>query len=318
MHRYVTLVGAVLAPRRARSPTCPGRFIVLDTDARQRLRRARRLRPHHRGRLALMPTKSELAGVLGHEIDPRHRGPHHQGAVEGRLRRHRGAASGKGGEITACSVDQVTAKHRARRASAAARSCESDREGLEPRRQGRLRAARACARSCSALTDRNKNSTEKRGLFASHPAMQERLDKLAAQEKKERASTVTLEARYQQFISYKPVPQSQIATVAAGSSGLASGSSGSTRRRRQPTRTPRRTPAGRRSPRRRASAWAASPAASAAARRSRARRSPRVARAGSIPRSTPRAARTPPSSASTSRAPTSTPSGRTASWRDRS
>jgi hypothetical protein len=53
--------------------------------------------------------------------------------------------------------------------------------------------------------------------------MQERLDKLAAQEKKERASTVTLEARYKQFISYRPVPQSQIATVAAGSSGLASG-----------------------------------------------------------------------------------------------
>ena len=60
--------------------------------------------------------------------------------------------------------------------------------------------------------------------------MQERLDKLAAQEKKERASTVTLEARYQQFISYKPVPQSQIATVAAGSSGLASGSSSSAKK----------------------------------------------------------------------------------------
>jgi hypothetical protein len=60
--------------------------------------------------------------------------------------------------------------------------------------------------------------------------MQERLDKLAAQEKKERASTVTLEARYQQFISYKPVPQSQIATVAAGSSGLASGSSSGTKK----------------------------------------------------------------------------------------
>ena len=29
---------------------------------------------------------------------------------------------------------------------------------------------------------------------------------------------VTLEERYRQFISYKPVPQSQIATVAAGAS----------------------------------------------------------------------------------------------------
>jgi hypothetical protein len=67
--------------------------------------------------------------------------------------------------------------------------------------------------------------------------MQERLDKLAAQEKKEKASTVTLEARYHQFISFKPVPQSQIATVAAGSSGLASGGSGAKKDDKSPPKT---------------------------------------------------------------------------------
>jgi hypothetical protein len=55
--------------------------------------------------------------------------------------------------------------------------------------------------------------------------MQERLDKLASQEKKAGNGTATLDARYKQFVTYKPVPQSQIATVTAGSSGLAGGSS---------------------------------------------------------------------------------------------
>jgi hypothetical protein len=137
------------------------------------------------------------------------------------------SASGKGGEITAGLVNQVTSI--ALQGFGRGEELESDREGL-------TLAAKAGYQPdglrtfLQRLTDRNKNSTEKRGLFASHPAMQERLDKLAAQEKKERASTVTLEARYQQFISYKPVPQSQIATVAAGSSGLASGSSSTTKK----------------------------------------------------------------------------------------
>ena len=141
------------------------------------------------------------------------------------------SASGKGGEITAGLVNQVTSI--ALQGFGRGEELESDREGL-------TLAAKAGYQPdglrtfLQRLTDRNKNSTEKRGLFASHPAMQERLDKLAAQEKKERASTVTLEARYQQFISYKPVPQSQIATVAAGSSGLASGSSSTARKSDDP------------------------------------------------------------------------------------
>ena len=45
---------------------------------------------------------------------------------------------------------------------------------------------------------------------------------------------MTLDARYKQFIAFKPVPQSQIATVAAGSSGLASGGSSSAKKDDQP------------------------------------------------------------------------------------
>ena len=54
--------------------------------------------------------------------------------------------------------------------------------------------------------------------------MQERLEKLAAQIKKDGlAATATLEPRYARFVSFTPVPQSQIALVDAGAKGLAGG-----------------------------------------------------------------------------------------------
>ena len=46
VHRYVTLVGGVLAQISSK-PNIPWTFIVLDTDARQRVCRAGWIRPHH-------------------------------------------------------------------------------------------------------------------------------------------------------------------------------------------------------------------------------------------------------------------------------
>jgi len=230
VHRYVTLVGAVLA-RVSKKPDYTWRFIVLDTDAVNAFAAPGGYVHITKGCLALIANESELAGVLGHELthvveDHTIKALSKAGFVDTAA-----SASGKGGEITAGLVNQVTSI--ALQGFGRGEELESDREGL-------TLAAKAGYQPdglrtfLQRLTDRNKNSTEKRGLFASHPAMQERLDKLAAQEKKERASTVTLEARYQQFISYKPVPQSQIATVAAGSSGLASGSSSTAKKSDDP------------------------------------------------------------------------------------
>jgi predicted Zn-dependent protease len=226
VHRYVTLVGAVLA-RVSKKPDYTWRFIVLDTDAVNAFAAPGGYVHITKGCLALIANESELAGVLGHELthvveDHTIKALSKAGFVDTAA-----SASGKGGEITAGLVNQVTSI--ALQGFGRGEELESDREGLGLAAKAGYQPD-GLRTFLQRLTDRNKNSTEKRGLFASHPAMQERLDKLAAQEKKERASTVTLEARYQQFISYKPVPQSQIATVAAGSSGLASGSSSSTKK----------------------------------------------------------------------------------------
>jgi hypothetical protein len=74
------------------------------------------------------------------------------------------------------------------------------------------------------LKDRNKDAKEKRGLFASHPEMQERLDRITrlAASKKMTASA-TLEARYSKNITFKPVAVTAIATVDPGAAGLTGG-----------------------------------------------------------------------------------------------
>ena len=221
VHRYVTLVGAVLA-RVGKKPDYPWRFIVLDTDAVNAFAAPGGYVHITKGCLALVANESELAGVLGHELthvieDHTVKALSKAGFVDTAA-----SASGKGGDITAGLVNQVTSI--ALQGFGRGEELESDKDGLSLAAKAGY-APGGLRTFLQRLTDRNKNSSEKRGLFASHPAMQERLDKLASQEKKAGSATATLDARYQQFISYKPVPQSQIATVAAGSSGLASGSS---------------------------------------------------------------------------------------------
>ena len=221
VHRYVTLVGAVLA-RVSKKPDYPWRFIVLDTDAVNAFAAPGGYVHITKGCLALVASEAELAGVLGHELthvieDHTVKALSKAGFVDTAA-----SASGKGGDITAGLVNQVTSI--ALQGFGRGEELESDHDGLGLAAKAGY-APGGLRTFLQRLTDRNKNSSEKRGLFASHPAMQERLDKLAAQEKKAGSGTATLDARYKQFISYKPVPQSQIATVAAGSSGLASGGS---------------------------------------------------------------------------------------------
>jgi len=225
VHRYVTLVGGVLT-RVSKKPDYSWRFIVLDTDAVNAFAAPGGYIHITKGCLALIANESELAGVLGHELthvveDHTIKALSKAGFVDTAA-----SASGKS-DITAGLVNQVTSI--ALQGFGRGEELESDHDGLGLAAKAGYQPD-GLRTFLQRLTDRNKNSSEKRGMFASHPAMQERLDKLAGQEKKERASTVTLDTRYKQFISYKPVPQSQIATVAAGSSGLASGSSSSAKK----------------------------------------------------------------------------------------
>ena len=67
IHKYVTLVGGVLAQASTR-PGLHWRFIVLDTDGVNALAAPGGLVHITRGALSLIKSEAELAGVLGHEI----------------------------------------------------------------------------------------------------------------------------------------------------------------------------------------------------------------------------------------------------------
>ena len=76
----------------------------------------------------------------------------------------------------------------------------------------------------TTLADRNKASTEKQGLFASHPEMKERFEKLDDTVKANKlAATATVDERYKKHVTYEPVAITAIATVEKGSAGLAGG-----------------------------------------------------------------------------------------------
>ena len=296
VHRYVTLVGAVLA-RVSKKPDYPWRFIVLDTDAVNAFAAPGGYIHITKGCLALIANESELAGVLGHELvhvieDHTVKALSKAGFVDTAA-----SASGKGDGISSALVSQVT--NIALQGFGRGEELESDQRRPRPRGQGRLPAGRAA--HVPAAADRSQQELQREA----RPVRLAPGDAGAARQAR-RAGEEGARQHGDARSALPAVHQLQAGAAVAdrdGRGGRVGPGVGQLQQRqedrRRRTRTRRRTPRRpRRSPRRRASAWAASPAASAAARRSRARRSPRVARAGSIPKSTPRAARTRASSAS--------------------
>jgi predicted Zn-dependent protease len=72
------------------------------------------------------------------------------------------------------------------------------------------------------LTERNKDSKEPNGLFASHPVIKERIANIAKTIRDRKlAATATVHARYAKNITFDAGPVSAVATLAEGSRGLA-------------------------------------------------------------------------------------------------
>lgn len=221
VHKYVTLVGGVLASKSAR-PNLPWTFIVLDTDAVNAFAAPGGFVHITKGALALIANESELAGVLGHELI-HVTAKHTLAALKKQAAANVGlAATGKeDSKITSAVVSNM--KDALLAGFGRKEEGEADQKGLVLA-NGAGYAPGGLAAVLQKILDRNKDSTEKRGLFASHPEMTDRLAQLAATIKKDKlTATATLEARYKKFISYKPVPLSQIAVVEAGAAGLAGG-----------------------------------------------------------------------------------------------
>ena len=220
VHRYLALVGGALAQGSTR-PALPWTFVVLDTDGVNAFAAPGVYVHITRGALALIKTEAELAGVLAHEI-VHVTEKHTIRAIQKSKAVQMGAAetlSGSAGlmeRAVTATYDNIVERGFGR-----AEENESDEKGIALANKTGY-APQGLGSFLVTLKDRNKASTEKRGLFASHPEMQERLDRLTKQIASQKlAATATLQARYAKNISYKPMPVTAIATIEAGAAGLA-------------------------------------------------------------------------------------------------
>jgi predicted Zn-dependent protease len=219
IHKYVTLVGSVLAQRSER-PQLAWKFIVLDTDGVNALAAPGGYVHITRGALSLMQNEAELAGVLGHEII--HVTEKHTiRAIQ------KGKAIQMGANETMANNPAIFNKV-VEKATDAVMAGFGRGEELEADEKGVVVSARSgydpkgLGAFLTTLADRNKNSSTKNGLFASHPEMDERLkklDKTIADQKL--AGAAVLDARYHQNVSYKPVALASVTTVEKGAAGLA-------------------------------------------------------------------------------------------------
>jgi predicted Zn-dependent protease len=225
VHKYVTLVGRTVTEKSTK-PGLPWTFIVLDTDAVNAFAAPHGYVHITRGALALMKDESELAGVLAHEIV--HVAEEHTiDALKKNTLKSAAAEQVAGGNGLIEFLANAAYNNILDNAYSRGDEGAADTQGITLISKAGY-APQGLGSFLTTLADRNKSATEKRGLFSSHPEMQARQDKLTTTITKGKlAGTQLVADRYKATIKYKPVPQSQIATVAAGTKGLAGGSGGS-------------------------------------------------------------------------------------------
>jgi beta-barrel assembly-enhancing protease len=224
VHKYLGLVGKVLAAASSR-PNLNWQFIVLDTDGVNALAAPGGYIHITRGALSLVKSEAQLADVLGHEIE-HVTNKHTIRAIQKSKAIQMGAEESLSGNAALFSKLVDRASEMVMAGFGRAEELEAEREGIALANKAGY-APDGLAAFLRTLMERNKNSTEKQGLFASHPEMEERLTNLDATIKKEKlAGAITLEDRLARHITYKPVDVSAIPTV-TGSAGLTGGSSSS-------------------------------------------------------------------------------------------
>ena len=233
VHRYLALVGTALAQGSTR-PALPWTFVVLDTDGVNVFAAPGGYVHITRGALALVKNEAELAGVLGHEII-HVTDKHTIRAIQKSKAVQMGAAETLAGS-SSLMERAVTATYDniVERGFGRAEENESDEMGVTLANKIGY-APNGLVGFLTTLKDRNQASKEKRGLFASHPEMQERLDRITKLiASKKLTAIATVQPRFAKSISYKPVPVTAIATVDSGAAGLAGGNAKAAEKAEEP------------------------------------------------------------------------------------
>ena len=221
VHKYVTLVGSVLASASSR-PNLKWTFVVLDTDGVNAFAAPGGFVHITRGALALMQNEAELADVLAHEIA--HVTPKHTlKAIQKSKAIGVGAKATRREVITQAANQgyEILLENNFDRGD----EMEADKVGVTLA-NGAGYSPAGLGAFLTRLADRNKALKERSGIFASHPETKARIDALAkVVSSGALASAATVSARYTQSISYTPVPVSSVGD-GSGAASIGSGSSG--------------------------------------------------------------------------------------------
>jgi predicted Zn-dependent protease len=215
VHKYVTLVGTALAQQSER-PKLNWTFVVLDTDGVNAFASPGGIVHITRGALGLIENEAELAGVLGHEITH----VSHKHAV-GAIQKSKAVQMGTE-QLNSRGpfLDQMANKaYEIILENKFDRGDELDADKTSVTLAQKLGyAGGGLGLFLSRLDDRNKDTPAQNGLFASHPDMKERIEKVKQLAGSKPGALV--EARYKAAIKYAPTDLTKIATVAPGASGL--------------------------------------------------------------------------------------------------
>jgi len=223
VHRYVTLVGTLLVKKSSR-PNLPFRFIVLDTDGVNAFAAPGGFVHITRGALGLMRSEAELAGVLAHEI-AHVTEKHTIGAIQKNklIQMTADETITKNPELWGRLVDVTS--DLVMSGFGRGEEMEADRIGLA-KADAAGYAPGGLGDFLRRLSERNQGTSGKQGLFASHPEMKDRLDAIDREIRTRKfTSTAVLADRFKANIPFTAKAVTEIATIEAGSAGLAGGSS---------------------------------------------------------------------------------------------
>jgi predicted Zn-dependent protease len=222
VHKYVTLVGSVLAAESPR-PNLKWTFIVLDTDGINAFAAPGGFVHVTRGALALIRTEAELADVLGHEIG-HVTARHTVGAIE-KARRIGAAGEMTRNDFLKGAVDRgysMILENQFDRNQ----EMEADRLGVTLANRVGYQPA-GMSDFLERLAARNSSLKEPSGMFASHPDTQARLNglkKLIAGEKL--AATAAVAPRYAQRVHFTLAPIESLTGTQSASAAPAETKSG--------------------------------------------------------------------------------------------
>jgi len=215
--KYVTLVGLTVA-KSSSQPSLPWQFIVLDTDGINAYAAPGGFVHITRGALGFLQSEAELSGVLGHEIG-HVIGDHTIAAIR------KGKAVQAGANMTRNQFLETLANKAFEmvfeNAFDRGDEIDADKHGVTAAGKAGYKAT-SLSDFLNRLGERNKGNPDRNGLFASHPDLKARTDRIAKVASDGKlASAAIVSPRYKSNISYKPIPMSAIATIAPPASPAA-------------------------------------------------------------------------------------------------